>query len=703
VRGALIVATLVVAAWLAAGVAVDQGAGLDRARFAVPESPRVVTDRHGAVLQVVRRGGVDQRWVSLGAVSPNLVMALIAAEDQRFFSHHGVDVLASARAFADVLVPWRRRTGGSTISQQVVKLTHGRPLGLWSKPLEVLRALALERVAPKDEILTQYVNRVPFGHNVVGVARACEVFLGKDPGAVSLAEAALLAGLPQSPARLDPALHLGRAMARRDRILQRMRAAGVIDDRALAEALAEAPRWATDVHPRGAERFVDALLRGGAATDDDLLRGSIDADLQREATAITAGAVARWRARGATNGAAVVLSNRTGEVLAYVGAADPAGRGGGLDLLRAPRQPGSTLKPFVYALLFARGATPETIMADVRVPLRGARGETAEARDYDGLERGPVPAREALASSLNLAALDAATQVGAAAIVEQLRALGVEVPGEARRYGPGVVLGGLDVTPLALAQAYLTLARQGSHAPLAWSVRAADAVGRVVMNPTAAATTWDVLSDEEARARGFGRSLRELAPQAPFALKTGTSSRWRDAWCAVADRRFTVLVWLGDPAGAPMAGVSGFEAAAPTAVRLLSAAREALPMWPAWAPAAPPAATRAEGAAPARLDARYAGWIERARPAHLTVTDDGRATEVQVLDPLPGRTLLLPRGVDAIPLRATRCARGEVAHFVVDGVTLLSSQWAAAPGAHAIVACCAGRCSAPIAAVVERR
>ncbi|MDB4932471.1 MAG: Multimodular transpeptidase-transglycosylase, partial [Myxococcaceae bacterium] len=566
-RRALVGAALVAAAWLSAGAAADRGAGLDRGRFAVPEAPRVATDRHGAVLQVVRSGGVDQRWVSLGAVSPHLVMALIAAEDQRFFSHHGVDPLASARALADVLVPWRRRTGASTITQQVVKLTHGRPHGLWSKPLEILRAVALERVAPKDEILTQYINRVPFGHNVVGVARACEVFLGRDPGAVSLAEAALLAGLPQSPARLDPARHLGRAVERRDRILRRMRDAGVIDDRALAEALAEAPRWATAVHPRGAERFVEALLRADPPTEGGLLRGSLDAALQREAQALTAAAVGRWRARGATNGAAIVLSNRTGEVLAYVGAADPSARGGALDLLRAPRQPGSTLKPFVYALLFARGATPATIMADVRVPLRGARGETAEARDYDGLERGPVPAREALASSLNLAALDAATRVGADAVVDQLRALGVEVPGEAGRYGPGIVLGGLDVTPLALAQAYLTLARQGSRAPLAWSVRTADAVGRVAMNPAAAATTWDVLSDEEARARGFGRSLRDLAPQAPFALKTGTSSRWRDAWCAVADRRFTVLVWLGDPAGAPMAGVSGFEAAAPTAVR----------------------------------------------------------------------------------------------------------------------------------------
>jgi penicillin-binding protein 1C len=702
-RRALVIVAFATAAWLLAGVAIDRCVPLDRSRFGVPDAPRVVTDRNGAVIQVVRGGGVDQRWVELGAVSPHLVSALIAAEDQRFFQHSGVDLRATARAAWDTVVPWRRRTGASTLTQQVIKLTHGRPHGLWSKPLEVLRALALERVASKDEILAQYLNRVPFGHNVVGVARACEVYLGKSPGAVTLAEAALLAGLPQSPSRLDPAVHLRRAVARRDSVLRRMRDAGFIDDRALAEALAEAPRWATGVHPRGAERYVDALLRANPPTEGRAWRGSLDAPLQREAASVMAGAVARWRPRGATNGAAIVLSNRTGEVLAYIGAADPSGPGGALDLLRATRQPGSTLKPFVYTLLFERGATAATVMADVQVPMRGARGETAEARDYDGRERGPVPAREALASSLNLAALDAAARVGAPAIVDRLRALGMDVPGDARRYGPGVVLGGLDVTPLALAQAYLTLARQGSRVPLSWTVRSDDAVGRAVMGASAAAVTWDILSDEDARARGFGRSLRELAPQAPFALKTGTSSRWRDAWCAVADRRFTVLVWLGDPAGAPMAGVSGFEAAAPTAVRLLSLARETLPRWRAWdpPPAQPPAGETAAAQGP--LDARYSAWIERARPAHLAVSDTSAATAVRVLDPLPGRTLLLPRAGGVMPLRATRCAGSEALRFVVDGVALGDPAWTAPEGAHSIVACCGSRCSPPVAVTVERR
>lgn len=698
------IAVLVFAAWCAAGLAIDRLVTIDRARFGVAEAPRVVTDRDGAVLQVVRNGGADQRWVGLDAVSPNLVSALLAAEDRRFFAHRGVDPRASLRAAVDAVVPWRHRTGGSTITQQVVKLVYGRPHGLWSKPLEVLRALALERAVSKDEILVQYLNRAPFGHNVVGVARACEVFLGKGPGAVTVAEAALLAGLPQAPSRLDPAAHLRRAVARRDRILQRMRDSGFIDERALRDALAEAPRWSTEVHPRGAERFVESAVRA-SGNEQRTVRGSLDGGLQREATALMSSTVARWRERGAVNGAAVVLANGTGEVLAYVSAADPAGPGGAMDLLRAPRQPGSTLKPFVYQLLFEGGATPTTVVADVQVPLRGARGETAEARDYDGLERGPVPAREALASSLNLAALDAATRVGAGPIVERLRALGVSVPGDANRYGPGIVLGGLDVAPLSLAQAYLTLARGGTRVPLSWLARRDPVQGVAVMTPEASAMTWDVLSDEEARARGFGRSLRELAPEAPFALKTGTSSRWRDAWCAVADERFTVLVWLGDPRGGPTSGVSGFEAAAPAAVRLLSSARRTLPRWPVWRrPAGSPTAlaARATAATTDGLDARFGSWIERARPAHLSVSRSRTDVAPRLVDPLPGRTLLLPRDGASIPLRSTGCPDGD-ARFRVDGAPLGSQLWTATVGAHEIAACCGARCGPAVAVNVEGR
>lgn len=700
-RAWAIVVLALAATWLA-GPAVDHLAPIDRARFDVPEAPRVVTDRDGAVLQVVRGGGVDQRWVSLDAVSPHVVSALLAAEDQRFFEHHGVDVRSSARAVLDLVLPWRRRSGGSTLTQQVVKLAYGRPHGVWSKPLEVLRALSLERTVSKDEILVQYLNRAPFGHNVVGVARAAEVYLGKSPGTLTVAESALLAALPQAPARLDPSSHLERAMARRNRILRRMREAGAIDDRALSEALAEVPRWAEVVHPRGATRFVDALVRTGATDGRRGVRSSLDGRLQASAEALMTATVDRWRERGATNGAALVLSNATGEVLAYVGAADAVGTGGALDLLRAPRQPGSTLKPFVYSLLFERGSTPDTVMADVRVPLRGARGETAEARDYDGLERGPVPARDALAASLNLAALDAATRVGVDPIVARLRALGVDVPGDGGHYGPGIVLGGLDVTPLSLAQAYLTLARGGTRVPLAWIAQRDAVPGARVMEPVATAMTWDVLADEAARARGFGRSLRELAPEAPFALKTGTSSRWRDAWCVVADRRFTVLVWLGDPRGGPTSGVSGFEAAAPAAVRLLSTARTTLPTWPAWTPPPIDLAARPTPPPGEALDARFSGWVERARPAHLSVASVPADVVPRVLDPLPGRTLLLPART-SIPLRATRCPDAEAPGFVVDGLRLASASWSPAAGAHSVAACCGARCGSPIALRVERR
>ena len=689
----LLAALLGAWAWTAAAV--------DLRRFAIPSDPRVVADRHGAPLGVVRAGVVDARWVALHDLAPHVTLAFLAAEDARFFAHGAIDPRATLRAVADTLLPWRHASGGSTITQQLVKLTHGRPHGVWSKPLEMVRAVRLARLISKDAVLEQYLNRVPFGHSVVGVARASEVFLGHGPEGLSVAEAALLAALPQGPSRLDPALHPSRARARRDRILRRMAAQGALDAAALAAALDEPIRWNVDVHPREAERFVPLALRGSAPTEQRLVT-SLDLALQRHAEGVLARALAAWRERGATNAAGLVLGTATGEVLAYVGASDRSGPGGATDLLRQRRQPGSTLKPFVYELLFEAGGSPETVLSDVRRPLRGAGGATVDARDYDDRERGPVPARDALAASLNLAALDAATRVGPEAIVRRLRSLGFEVPGDAERYGAGIVLGGVDVTALELARADAALLRGGLATDLSFVPRTAHAGGgAAVMERMASAVTADVLRDEAARARGFGRSLRDLAPNAPFVLKTGTSSRWRDAWCVVGDARFVAVVWLGDPEGRPTAGVSGFEAAAPAAVRLLAAARELLPTMIAVAPVeagptAPPAMPT-----PAAAAAALASWADRARPAHFSGTPR-RSESVRLVDPVQGRSVLLVEGA-SLPLRATACDGGSSPAFFVDGRPLAGSAWAAAPGVHVFAAACGASRSPPVAVTVEVR
>ena len=384
---------------------------VDRTDFVQPASSLTITDRAGVPLRLTRPDGEDRRWVRLAEISPHLIDAFVAVEDARFAEHDGVDLLASGRALVSVFVPGMRLSGGSTLTQQTVKLTYGRPHGLWSKPLETLRALALEEVMSKDEILEQYLNRVPFGDRIVGVGRASEAYFGKPPSALSVGEAALLAGIPQAPSATEPRRHLPRALRRRSLVLARMLEIGRIDRAAHDDALQSEPRvLARPTRPWKAPRFVDAVLRahrrGDVVAEDGVVTTTLDVAMQRAAEELTRATVERLRPRGVRNAAALVVDNRDGAIRAYVGASDPEGPGGAIDLLRARRQPGSTLKPFVYELLFERGGTAATVLDDIARPMTGANGVIFEAEDYDGAERGPVRARQALSASLNLAALD---------------------------------------------------------------------------------------------------------------------------------------------------------------------------------------------------------------------------------------------------------------------------------------------------------
>lgn len=596
------------------------GVTLDESRFAHPPDALSVLDRHGVPLRQSRVDGVDRRWVSLDEVSPHLVAAIIAAEDGRFRSHPGVDLLATTRAVFQVLVPFGPKSGASTITQQTIKLTHGRPHGLLSKPLEVLRALALERTMTKDEILEQYLNRLPYGDQIVGVGRASEAYFGVLARDLGVADAALLAGIPRAPSATEPRRHLRAALVRRDEVLRRMRNRDLISEAVYREAVASRPRILTDdVRAYRAPRFVDRVMAdhrddavpASARARGRVIRTSLDAALQAESEALLRAAVTRLEPRGVRNAAGVVIDARTGELLAYVGAAREGAEhaGGQLDLLRARRQPGSTLKPFAYTMLFEGGAHAATLLDDTARGMTGAGGTHFEAENYDGREHGPVRARPALAGSLNLAALDVARRVGAPAIVQRLRDLGfTEVP-SAAEVGAAVVLGGVDVSPLELGRAYTALLNAGHMVALqrypqappddaevapatggaageaepsadaeppapdgAVSDAAPDADART-FEPLAAATTLDILADGTARRLAFGRDLEAEAGGEPFALKTGTSSGYHDAWAVAFDARTVVVVWLGDPGGAPLDRVSGFEGAAPVAARILAAAR----------------------------------------------------------------------------------------------------------------------------------
>lgn len=722
---ALLVVALAVA--LALDVAFDAAhdALIDEALFARPLDPVLVTDRDGIALRRSFPDAVDREWVSLDEAGPNVRQAFLAAEDARFYEHGAVDPQAILRAVAVDAVPGGRVSGASTITQQVVKLVYGRPHGLWEKPLEIARAVELERRFTKDEILEQYLNRVPMGNGIVGVARASEAYFGRAPSELSLAEAALLAGVPQAPSITEPRRHLARARARQAYVLDRIEALGWRSSDELAAAREEPLALAvTPPRPFRAPRFVDRALaeRRERGLPSRTLGTTLSWPLTEDVGELLREGTRMLGDRGASNAAGLVVLNRTGEIVAYVGAADETGEGGALDLLASRRQPGSTLKPFAYALFFEQGGTPSTPVDDLRRPMTGRSGSLYLPGDFDGRERGPVPARLALASSLNLAALDVVTRVGPDHFVDRLAELGLSRARSADRESAAMVLGGIDVTGLELAEAYVALARGGTRVPLRVLPAAPSEGERVIAEPAARLVT-DVLSDAEARRAGFGRDLADLAgDDAPFALKTGTSQGFRDAWAAVYDDDLTVLVWIGDPSGEAMDGVSGFEGAAPLAVRTLGLAR----------------ARRAElvgapdGAAPERarlatvsvcaqtgllpgphchhvvrehfdpsalphetchghaddgtlaLAPRYAEWARRASPAGVTVraaTPSAHHAPVRMSYPRDGATLLVPHAA-TITLRASE----EGARFEVDGHPLAADRWALAPGHHTVVA-----------------
>ncbi|MCB9657257.1 MAG: transglycosylase domain-containing protein [Sandaracinaceae bacterium] len=615
---------------------------VDERRLVQPPDALTVLDREGVPLRQARVDGVDRRWVALSDVSPRLLDAIIAAEDGRFRDHVGVDLLATVRALGQAVVPVGHRSGASTITQQTIKLTHGRPHGLWSKPLEVLRALALERMLSKDEILEQYVNRLPYGDQIVGVARASEAYFGVPARDLGVAEAALIAGIPRAPSATEPRRHLAAALVRRDEVLRRMHRRGFITEAELEEALASQPRILTEhVRAYRAARFVDRVMAdhrddhvpAGARSRGRVIHTSLDATLQEESEELLRAAVTRLEPRGVRNAAGVVIDAHTGELLAYVGAAREGAEhaGGQLDLLRARRQPGSTLKPFAYSMLFESGGHAATLLDDTARGMTGAGGTHFEAENYDGREHGPVRARAALSGSLNLAALDVVRRVGTPALVSRLRDLQFDEVPSAAEVGAAVVLGGLGVSPLELGRAYTALVNDGrvvtlerypveasrAHEPQGDAVqeraagddtdasddaspRADDApdappqaphgpadeqhddeavvdeptpVARVFA-PAAVAVTVDILADGDARRLAFGRDLEAEAGGLPFGLKTGTSSGYHDAWAVAFDAHAVVVVWLGDPAGGPLERVSGFEGAAPVAARILSVARQ---------------------------------------------------------------------------------------------------------------------------------
>jgi penicillin-binding protein 1C len=522
------------------------------------------------------------REARLDELGDRVVLATIAAEDGRFYDHGGVDARALLRALAQNLESGRVVSGASTITQQLVKLLdhEGQPRerSLANKLSEAARAMNLEGTASKSEILAAYLARLPYGHGLTGPEAAARGYFGVAARDLSWAQAAHLAALPRAPSYLDSYAHPERVEPRRRAVLDALHRLGALGDADHARAAVEAVTPRPIERPFLAPHFVDMLGKTGQIAPSGETVTTLDAGLQRDVEGLVRTHLAAIHAYGATNAAVLVVDNTSAEVLAYVGSAayDDASIAGQVDLVRAPRQPGSALKPFVYALAIARGRTPSDMLADVPTSFAEKGGSYAPA-NFDGTFLGPVPMRDALAGSLNVPAIRVASELPSGSLLGGLRALGLATLDEdAGHYGLALALGSGEVTMLDLASAYVALARGGERVPLRVRLDAPRAAGERVLDAGAAAAVTEMLADPLARVRGLhGMGPFDLGY--PVAVKTGTSSGHRDTWTAGYTHERTVLAWVGNASGEPTRGLTGASGAGPLFADVMRRAMEGVP------------------------------------------------------------------------------------------------------------------------------
>jgi penicillin-binding protein 1C len=536
-----------------------------------PVTSTWVVDRDGRMLrELLNEQEGRGRWRPIREISPWMVQATLHSEDKRFYDHLGLDFLAMGRAAWDSASRGRVVSGASTLTQQTVKQVIPREGGrrsLRGKLYEMVWALRLERTLSKDEILEQYLNRAPYGNQIFGVEAASRFYLGKSAQELSLSEATWLVGLPRAPTLYNPHKRPKWALEIQLQVLDKMLERGAITQEQRDRAAAERPK----LRPRGAAvlapHFTEQALREARLPDGslpDTVETTLWLPLQEKVEGIVAQQLDRLEDKHVTQAAVVVLDNKTGEVLAWVGSRDyfDAEHLGANDGAVALRQPGSALKPFVYGLYLERGGTPADLLHDLPTQFPTSQGVYIP-QNYNRDFQGPVSLREALGNSLNVPAVEAASITGVEPLLSRLRELGFSTLTQSpEHYGLGLALGDGEVRLLDLANAYAALGRMGLWRPARFLRAQPEATARRVFSPEVSFQLLDVLTDDEARARSFGRHSALSLPYR-VAVKTGTSTHYRDNWTLGTTPDYTVAVWVGNFDNSPMQNISGITGAGP--------------------------------------------------------------------------------------------------------------------------------------------
>lgn len=559
---------------LAAGLAFWQS--LPRPLFTAPLST-VVYSRDGVLLGA--RIAADQQWRFPPAetVPKKFAEALVEFEDRRFYQHPGVDLLALGRAMVDNLRQGHVVSGASTLTMQVIRLARDNPPRTYLEKLkELLLALRLELSFSKPQILSLYAGHAPFGGNVIGLEAAAWRYFGRSAAQLSWAESCMLAVLPNSPALIHLGKNRARLRQKRDRLLQRLFAKGLLSkldlQLALLEPLPGQPRPMPQLAPH---------LRDTLQTDhpgQQLFRTTVDAALQRQAADAVRLYARRLERRGIHNAAALIVDNRNFEVLAYVGNSHhrgPAEFGYAVDIVQRPRSTGSILKPLLFAAMLQAGEIlPTTLVPDIPTQYNGY-----SPLNYDHAYRGAVPAQEALARSLNVPAVRMLQSYGLERFYSDLKNMGLTTlfrPSE--DYGLTLILGGAEATLWDLAGVYANMAAiargesawpAGRYRKLRLLADQSTASERSVdYGPAAAWLTLNALV--EVSRPGNDNYWRNFSSSEKIAWKTGTSYGLRDGWAIGSTPRFTVAVWAGNASGEGAPELTGVGAAAPLMLELFN-------------------------------------------------------------------------------------------------------------------------------------
>lgn len=668
---------------------------------------QTIVDRHGEVLyEPLAQTGNRSQWLDAAHLPDAIVSATIAAEDHQFYEHSGISARAIVRAFVRNARNLRVVEGGSTITQQVAKLLlQAKSRSLRQKVREAVLAVRLERHFTKSEILALYLNLAPYGNRIKGVSRASRAYFGVVPENLTVAQAAFLASLPQRPSAFNPIRDQKRARARQLSVLRQMKLPDDVYERAKREEL----RFTSASQPVVAMHFVERVL--ALQPKETVVRTTLDAKLQRQIVGIISAQREDLLRHGAHSVAVAVLDNATGEWLAWEGSGDYFGGsfGGAIDGVIAARQPGSTLKPFTYALAFESGRTPATVLMDEPSHFATSQeGVVYTPRNYDGRYRGPIRVRSALAGSQNVPAVAMLDQLGPETLLRFLRNAGFAgLDKTADYYGLGLTLGDAEVTLEQLITAYSAFPRGGKVLPTTVLRRDTTPTNRQLFSPRTAFWISDILSDPDAREYAFGTGGNLDFPF-PVAVKTGTSQAYRDNWTIGYTSDVTVGVWVGNFDRTPLRGSSGVTGAAPifNAVMLAAVknARGTLPIGDSTPVVAPPANVQSveicslSGLRPSTsCPAVQKEWLPTDQPARFCdlrhaadvapSVQMARKEEFHIENPPDGATYLidptLRREFQALKLKASAATNVQ---WQVNAQKLEGNEWALTPGQHVITA-----------------